>query len=265
MEKPNEHRHRFDAYIGFVSPPASFEYSAQQFLDVCAGSVGVIQHLTHYPDAAYGMQVHDGARRLEALRDGIAGLRDAGATIIAQFGGYWSLPYAPNIERARQLEWELSQEFGVTVILNWTAIADALHSIDAKRISVTTGYYRPDWSAATVNFLESAGFELLWSGDIADQGIVDGHAGKVAIETATGWDYPDHIVKQTCIDAAHRAPECDAVLQTGAGMRTTYSVAAIESATEKTLIATDLSMFWAVMKAAGVPAKDNCGALLGSL
>ncbi len=43
---------RFDRYVGFVSPPASFDITPQQFLSLCADPVGIVQHLSHYPGAA---------------------------------------------------------------------------------------------------------------------------------------------------------------------------------------------------------------------
>ena len=256
---------RFEAYIGIVSAPASFDYNLQQFLGLCAGRAGVMQQMPYYPEAEYGAEVADGERRLTSLRDSIRGLVAANAEIVAQAGGYWSLAYAPDLQTARRLEAELADEFGVEVILNWAAIVDALQSVGARRISVTTGYYRPAWSAATVSFLESAGFELVWTGDIIDQGIVADSAERQAIEDATGWDYPDDIVEQTCVDAARRAPDCDAVLQTGAGMRTSHVAAAVEAATGKPLVATDTSLHWAIMQRANLRARPGSGQLLDQL
>ncbi len=257
-------KERFKRYVGFISPPGAFDYSAQQFWSMCADPVGVIQHMAHYAGAEYGPEIGDVERRIGHLRDGVAGLREARVDIVAQCGGYWSLPYAPDISTARGIEADLSKAFGVRVILNWVGIADALASLGARRIAVAAGCYRPRWTAASVDFLESAGFELLWVGDIIDQGIVPDHDAKLVIEVATRWDYPDDIVRQACIDAARRAPDCDAVLQIGAGMRTSFIVQSVEDVIGKPLVATDISIFWAVMKAGGLRARPGHGRLLAS-
>jgi len=255
---------RFQHYVGFVSPPACFDQTLQQFLGVCADPVGVVQTLPNYPGAEYGAGLGDASRRLAVLKDGIAALRDADVEVVLQFGGYWALPYAPDLDSARALEQSLSEEFGIPVILNWTAIVDALNAVGAKRISVTTGYYRPAWTRASIAFLDSAGFEILWTGDLIDQDILSDQSEKEAIEDATRWDYPDEIVMQTCVEAARLAPNCDAICQTGAGMRTSYVVKDVEAQTGKPLVATDIAIFWAAMQATGITARADTGVLLSS-
>ena len=251
---------RFDHYVGIVSAPASADCSHQQLLDLCAQPVCVMQPMPYFPGAAYAAL--DGAKaRLDSLKESIAALRDAQAEVIAQFGGYWSLPYAPDIDTARELERSLTDEFKIPVLLNWVAIVDALLAVKSKRISVAAGYYRPEWTRASVDFLESAGFEVLWAGDVIDQGIVADHEGKLAIEAATRWDYPDEIVLEACVDAAKRAPECDAICQTGAGMRTTYVVTEVEAQAGKPLVATDIALFWAVMRTLEIKPKGEIGRL----
>lgn len=255
---------RFESYIGFVSPPAAFSNTAQLFLELCASKAGVIQYLPHYPDAHYGADIDDGKRRLEMLKDGIAGLSEAGAQIVAQDGGFWSLSYAPDLATARALEKELSDEFGVHVILNWTAIVDALLSVNARRISVTTGYYRPAWTAASIAFLESAGFQILWSGDLLDQGVLADEQARDEVEAATHWDYPNELVHRTCVEANRLAPDCDAVCQLGMGMRVIYVAEAVEAEIRKPLVSTDLGLYWAVLNAGKLSAKSGYGSLLAS-
>lgn len=256
---------RFAAYFGVVSPPGTFDYSAQQLLEASADRVGIVQQMPTYAAAKYEDNVSDMRGRLNLLRSGIAGLRDAQAEIIGQFGGYWSLSYSPDSNSAKTLQYNLSQEFGVTVILAWTAIEDALRHVGARRIAVTTGYYRPTWTAATADYLTSAGFEVLFIGDLIDQGILANHQAKLDIEAATGWDYPDDIALQSCVESWKRASDCDAVLQCGAGMRTINVAAEVEKITGRPFVSTDTSFVWAMFKAAGIKAKSGNGSLLAGL
>lgn len=259
-----ELRPRFDGSVGFVSPPAANDYCVQQFTGLAPGRVMAMQNMPFYEGADYGDDLPDPERRLAHLREGIAGLAHSKLDLIAQIGGYWSLPYAPTYERAKALEAELSAEFGLPVILNWVAIAEALHHLDATTITVATGYYRPRWTEATVAFLESAGFTVAWAGDVIDQGLVADRAEKEAIEAATNWDYPDELVAGACTLAAELAPEADVICQTGAGMRTLYVVDEVEAATGKPLVATDLALFWAVLTRLGVAADPGQGTLLAT-
>ena len=260
---------RYSSYVGFVSPPNSFENSPQHFLQLVDGdAIGVTQHVVHMPDFEYvGLSEHDSnaaAVELESFENGVAALADAQAEIVAQVGCYWAMPFHADDEAARRLEAELSDKHGVRVVLVWNAMVDALRVVGARKLSLATGYYRPEWTARSVAYLESAGFEILWAGDVVDQGIVADLEGKMAIEKATRWDYPDHIVRAACLDAAARAPEAEAVVQIGAGMRPALQIAAIEDETGLPLVATDFCLYWAVLKAAGVPARAGSGRLLGT-
>ena len=256
---------RFEKYFGFVCPPGCADITPQQFLGVSVKPVGVMQHLSYYPETKYGSGVSEDGKRLAHLEDGIAGMKDAKSDIVAQFGGYWSLDYCPDFRTAEDLQKRLTDEFEIPVVLNWVAIAEALRSVDAKRLSVATGYYRPLWSEATIHFLESAGFEICWWGDVIDQGILADENAKMEVEAATLWDYPEDIVTRACVEAAKRASDCDVVLQTGAGMRTTYVAQAIEEEIGKPFIATDTSLFWALLRQANLKANQGSGSLLGSL
>ncbi len=130
---------------------------------------------------------------------------------------------------------------------------------------MTTGYYRPTWTVATVAYLSSAGFDVLYAGDLIDQGILPNHQAKLDIEAATNWDYPDEIAFRSCIESWKRARNCDAVLQCGAGMRTLDVAADVEQGTGKPFVSTDTAFICAMLKAGGIKAKSGNGRLLGTL
>ena len=255
---------RFKRYVGFVSPPGSFDFSPQQFVELCADRVGVIQNLPKLDGYPFRSDMGDGAQRLEMLRDGVGALQAAGADIVAQVGGYWALAYTPDADTAFDLEERLADEFGIRVVLVWNAVVEALRHFGARKVAVTTGYYRPEWSRCTLAFLESAGFEAVWWGDLIEQGLLPNQAAKEAVEAATNWDYPDDLVRRTCVEAARLAPACDAVCQTGAGMRVGYVAEAVERETGKPLVATDIALDWAILRESGLKAKAGFGSLLGS-
>ena len=69
---------RYSSYVGFVSPPNSFDNSPQHFLQLVDGdTVGVTQHVVHMPDFEYvGLSEHDSnaaAVELESFENGGCG------------------------------------------------------------------------------------------------------------------------------------------------------------------------------------------------
>lgn len=253
-------RGRFDHYVGFVAPPASFDCSPQHFLSVAPDGVGVAQHICHAEGFVYGPDVP--SESLTAMSTGVAALAASQIDVIAQVGAYWALPFTPDEPTARDLAAELAGRHNVKIVMVWLALIDALRHMGARRLVVTTGYYRPAWTAAAVALLEKCGFDIVWAGDIVDQGIVADQGAKEAIEAATRWDYPDDIVRRACVDAGRRAPDADAVVQTGSGMRPSVQAAAIEAEIGRPLISTDLALYWAILTAADIAARSGCGRLL---
>ena len=144
-------------------------------------------------------------------------------------------------------------------------LVEGLRALGAQKIAVANGYYRPDWSAGVNGYLEAAGFEILWAGDMIDQGIVESHDEKLRIEAETLWDYPDHMMIAAAVDAHKRAPQADAVVQTGAGFRMLQVVEAVEGATGAPLVASDFALYWAMLRHLGLQAAPGHGHLLSTL
>ena len=95
--------------------------------------------------------------------------------------------------------------------------------------------------------------------------LVADHDEKLAIEDTTLWDYPDHLMIAAATDAAARAPEADAIVQTGAGFRMLQVVAAVEGMTGMPVVASDFALYWAMLRQLGLTAAPGHGSLLDSL
>ena len=144
-------------------------------------------------------------------------------------------------------------------------LVEALRAIGATTITVANGYFRPDWSAGINRYLEAAGFEIMWAGDLIDQGLVADHDEKLAIEAATLWDYPDHLMAAAAVDAHRQAPDADAIVQTGAGFRMLQVADAVEERTETPVVASDVALYWAMLSELGLSAAPGHGSLLAML
>lgn len=159
----------------------------------------------------------------------------------------------------------LHRDSGVRFLMAGHCLVEGLRAIGAKTVTVVNGYYRPDWSAGINGYLEAAGFEILWAGDLIDQGLVADHDEKLAIEAATLWDYPDHLMTAACADAHARAPQADAIVQTGAGFRMMQVVDAVESQTGMPVVGSDFALYWAMLRELNLTATHGYGSLLGGL
>ena len=145
-------------------------------------------------------------------------------------------------------------------------LVDALRALGAKQITVANGYYRDDWKQGINRFLEQAGFEILWAGNLIDQGIYQSLDELLESERQTLWDYPAGDVIDACCQAHKSAPEADVVVQTGAGFRTMPHIQTIEDMTGKPLVSSDMALYWAMLKHLdlGIPL-ENFGSLMKTL
>ena len=143
---------------------------------------------------------------------------------------------------------------------------DALRALGAKRIAVSNAYYRDDWRDGINHYLEQAGFELLSSGHMRDQGLYASLEEQLEVEEATVWDHPDRDVVESIRLAHEAAPDADAVVQTGAGFRTTPHVPALEARFGKPVVASDNALYWAMLRELdlGIPVEGH-GMLLGTV
>lgn len=254
---------RYKSYAGFVTTPRYFDDSPQQFLQVAPAGTGVVQRVNHIPEYAY--ELGQRANNFDLLEESAVCLGDSYCDVIGQVGSNWVHCNGTDPEDIVRICDRISEKAGARFFMAGQCLVEALREIGARRITVANGYYRDDWSAGINGYLRAAGFEILWSGDLIEQGIVASHEEKLRIEHETLWDYPDHIMIAAAVDAHRRAPDADAVVQIGAGFRMLQVVDAVEGETGKPLVASDFALYWAMLKHLGLPAAPGYGSLLSSL
>ncbi len=254
---------RYRAYAGFVTTPQYFDDSPQQFLQAAPKGTGILQRVNHIPGYAYELEQR--ARNFTLLEESAICLGRSHCQAIGQVGTNWVHCNGTSPEDIVRISDEISEKAGARFLMAGQCIVDGLRELGAKRITVANGYFRDDWSRGINTYLEAAGFEILWAGDIIDQGIVASHEERLRIEADTLWDYPDHIMIAAAVDAHRRAPKADAIVQTGAGFRMLQVVDAIEGRTGKPLVASDFSLYWAMLKHLNLQPAPGYGHLLTTL
>ena len=254
---------RYKARAGFVTTPRYFDDSPQQFLEIAPRGTGILQRVNHIPDYAYELKQR--ADNFDVLEESAICLGRSYCQVIGQVGSNWVHCNGTSPEEIVEICARISDAAGAPFFMAGHCLVEGLRELGAKTVTVVNGYYRDDWSRGINGYLEAAGFEILWAGDLIDQGFVADHAEKLEIEAETLWDYPDHIMTAAALDAHRRAPQADAIVQTGAGFRMLQVVDAIEGETGKPLVASDFALYWAMLKHLGLPAAPGFGHLLAGL
>lgn len=263
MSEAGRARGRYDAYTGFVTTPQYFDDSPQQFLSVAPRGTGAIQRVTHIPD--YDWELSERATYFDVLEEGAICLGRSHCEVIGQVGTNWVHCCGTTPDEITAFCDTVSEKAGAKFLMAGHCVVEGLRAIGAKKITVANGYYRDDWSAGINRYLEQAGFEILWAGDLIAQGIVKDHDERLAIEAATLWDYPDNIMYRAGVDAHARSPNADAIVQTGAGFRMLQVVDAVEGTTGTPVVGSDFALYWAMLRELKLTAAPGWGHLLSTL
>lgn len=254
---------RYRAYAGFVTTPQYFDDSPQQFLQVAPKGTGILQRVNHIPDYAY--ELDQRASNFDLLEESAICLGRSHCQVIGQVGTNWVHCSGTSPNDIVRICDEISDKAGARFFMAGHCLVEGLRAIGAKTITVANGYFRDDWSRGINAYLAAAGFEILWAGDLIDQRLVADQEEKLRIEAETLWDYPEHLMIAAAVDAHRRAPEADAIVQTGAGFRMLQVADAVEGRTGKPLVASDFALYWAMLKHLGLPAAPGHGHLLSTL
>ncbi|MDJ0770432.1 MAG: hypothetical protein QNJ12_16675 [Ilumatobacter sp.] len=263
MTQVQQVHRRYHSYAGFVTTPQYFDDSPQQFLQVAPAGTGVLQRVNHIADYEY--ELGQRADNFGLLEESAICLGRSHCQVIGQVGSNWVHCNGTSPSDIERICLDISDKAGARFFMAGHCLVEALRALGARTITVANAYYRTDWSAGINGYLEAAGFEILWAGDLVDQGLVADEHEKLRIEAETLWDYPNHLMIAAAADAHERAPEADAVVQTGAGFRMLQVVDAVEGQTGTPVVASDFALYWAMLDHLGLPAAPGHGALLATL
>ncbi len=251
------------ANAGFISIPRYFDYSPQEFLEIAPKGVGAVQRVLHIPDYTYELQQR--ADNLQLLEEAATCLGNAKCQVIGQTGVNWSHCTGTTPDELRVFCENVSDESGAKFLMMGLCIVDALNEVGAKNIAVANAYYQDDWASGTNRFLQEAGFNIVWSGTMVDQGLYESQEELQRIADEIDWVFPTKHVVQSIYRCNAAAPNVDAVVQTGFGFRTPKHVATLEAIIEKPVITSDMSLYWAMLRELSLFPLKGYGELMDSL
>ena len=254
---------KYIAHAGFVTTPKYFDDVVQEFLKVAPKGVGAMQRLLSLD--GYSWELGQRVDGMSEMEHSARALAESNCDVVMQVGTNWVHAAGTTPEEIESKISRIRSDIGVPFVMAGHALVEGLRRLGAKRIGVANSYYRDDWRDGINRYLTQAGFEIVASGSIMDQGIVADLEEALAIEDATLWNYPDFIVRKAIVDMYHQAPDVDAVVQTGAGFRTIDLLQSIEHEIGVPVVASDAATFWSGLSAVNLPATAGFGALLDSM
>ena len=215
--------------VGFLAPLTQWNDAPLDFLRVAPDGTSVAG--AFIPARGLGRTMAEFsldhiAEALPAMQEAAQDLAVAGADVVAQYGIPFSLIHA---ERARETQSRVADAAGIPVVLMGTAMLDALDHLGVHRVAII------------VSSVEEVD-RLAWEHDAA---VTKAH------------------VLTTAERAGHRV---DAIAVCGGGLRLLGHAAELEAATGLPMVAGDLALFWAILKAIGAkPRSTGWGRLLDGL
>ncbi len=164
----------------------------------------------------------------------------------------------------------MADKYQVPLHMAGLSLVEALHNIGAKSIAVNGGYFWPDWRKGTTRFLADGGFDILYSGNFVDHGLM---ATQEEVNEAT-WIFPGDFAMSSFEYVCEQAPEADALViigmphfrrHDGLPKRPVSIMHAIEAAVGKPIIASDCALYWNIFRTPGVAPQGHLPHILTSL
>ena len=250
--------------VGFLAPPTVWNDAPLDFLRVAPDDTsvaGAFIPARGLSGTMAGFSLDRIAEAIPAMQEAAKDLAAAGADVVAQFGIPFSLVHA---ERARDVQSQVADAAGVPVVLMGAAVLDALDHLCVRRIAIAGGYYTTDdWKCMARRGFESNGFEVISQESWVDQGIV----ASADQSDRLAWEQDAAITTAHVLRTAERAGHgADAIVVCGGGLRLLGHAADLEQATGLPMVAGDLALFWATLRAIDAkPRSKGWGRLLDDL
>lgn len=252
--------------VGFITPPAWLDISPMEFLRIAPEDTIITQTLMRPPGFDYSMESIRGA--VPELTACAQSLATAGVDVVAQFG--YPFAFLHGWAGALEVQKEIERAIAKPFVMMGIEVVKALHDLSAMNIAVAATYYTKQTAQPLTSFLAEAGIRVSAMENWESLGLVEGttgspFAGEGELDPM-GWQTPRWAVEESLRRVAERAPDVDAILVSGGGMRLLDIAAGMERELNKTIVGGDISLYRAILRRihVTVPVKGY-GRLLESL
>jgi maleate cis-trans isomerase len=179
-------------------------------------------------------------------------LAEAGCEFIIQDGPGFGCLIGGSPEGARAAGQRIGRACGVPVRLNAVALLDELDRLGARRIAVASPYYRPEWKTMFTEFLQRGEYRVEAMQTFVEQRLFPDQAAVAARHYQFTMDEVLTSLRKT----RAAAPDAEALLITGTGIRTLGWLGTLQNELGLPLIAADDSLRRAVGRQFGLPPAD---------
>lgn len=252
----------FPYQVGFTAPPHDFDAAPHDFLRMAPEGIGVHGRLIHV--AEYAHQLEQRAQNFHLLEEVVACMSNAGADVVGQVGTNWSHAGGKTPTDIRDFCDRMGETYQVPLHMAGMSLVEGLHAMGAETVAINGVYFWPEWLEGTTRFIRDAGFNVLYSGNFVDHGLM---ATQEEVNEAT-WIFPGEFASRSFDFVAEQAPAADAVVSIGMPnfrradglpQRAAAVIVDMEERIGKPIIASDAALYWNVFKSLGqAPVGRQC-------
>jgi len=258
----------FPYQVGFTCPPHDFDAAPSDFLRMVPRTVGVHGRMMHAP--IYAHKLAQRADNFEQLEEVVHCMADNGADVVGQVGSNWVHASGTDANDIREFTARLSDTYDTPFHMAGMTLIDAVQELGFERVALNSVYYWPDWRDGLTGFLRSGGLDVQYSGNFVDLGMLETQEDC----NSRHWCFPESFAVESVVRTAEQAPDADVILingmpnfrnDDGLAERALHHIEAMEAAVGKPVVASDTTLYWAMLRTIGVKPTFAPGTLLQRL
>ncbi|MDH3694923.1 MAG: hypothetical protein OER96_10175 [Gammaproteobacteria bacterium] len=258
----------FPYQVGFTSPPHDFDAAPSDFLRIAPDTVGAHGRMLHVP--GYEHELSQRVGNFHLLEEFVNCMSNNGADVCGQVGTNWVHCQGTTPDEIREICSRISDTYETPFHMAGYCLVEALRELNVEKIALNSVYYWPDWRDGITRFLKQAGFDLVYYGNFVDQGF---YATQQEVNDLT-WIFPGELAKKSMEYVAEQVPNAEAIVVNGMPnfrradglpQRIVSLEVELEAAINKTIVSSDIALYWRIFKTLEIAPTGQHGKLLSTL
>lgn len=237
---------------GFVTPPGWYDPSPAEFASLCATPVRTQQSLLDVPDLNFDDLSEIAATEPQIARSSRL-LALAGAEVAACIGTPFSWAGLRTEAEMRTRLRTIEDICGCPFFMPGMAVVDALRAVGATRVGVYAPYYIPEWRSLTAASMQACDLDVAVVTSADSLGLVPELTTIADHESASSPDIAREGLRRIALDT----PGLDALVITGAGVRTVGITPAAEAELGLPVVSSDTATHWAMARSLSVKLRSG--------